>query len=76
LRCGVPLPDQSVTPIVIDGLPFVTTKANGVVTWTTADRAVNASIDVPTSYQDQAYDVQPLIPALLKLPKPDAAPGA
>jgi hypothetical protein len=76
LRCGVPLPDQTVTPIVIDGLPLVTTNSAGVVTWTTPDRAVNVSLDIPTSYQNQAYDVQPLVPLLLALPKPDAAPGA
>jgi hypothetical protein len=76
LRCGVPLPDQAETPIVIDGLPFVTTKAAGVVTWTTSDRAVNVSVDVPSAYEEQVYDVQPLIPMLKQLPKPDDAPGA
>ena len=68
LRCGVPLPDQSLEPIEIDGLKLVTTKAAGMVTWTTFDRAVNVSIDVPTAYEEQVYDVQPLVPMLKKLP--------
>jgi hypothetical protein len=75
LTCGVPLPDQSLQPIEIDGLKLVTKKARGVVTWTTFDRAVNVSIAVPTSYEEQIYDVQPLVPALKKLPAPKAAPG-
>ena len=76
LRCGVALPDQTLEPIIIDGLKLVTTKAAGVVTWTTFDRAVNVAIAVPTSYEEQVYDVQPLVPALKKLPAPEAAPGA
>jgi hypothetical protein len=75
LRCGVPLPDQSLEPIAIDGLKLVTTKLPGVVTWTTFDRAVNVAIDVPTAYEEQVYVVQPLVPLLAKLPPPVAAPG-
>jgi Protein of unknown function (DUF3515) len=75
LQCGVPLPDQTATPIVIDGLPFVTDKGAGHVLWTTADRAVNVTLDLPTSYE-QAYLVQALVPALKKLPAPAGAPGA
>jgi hypothetical protein len=75
LRCGVALPDQTLEPIVIDGLKLVTTKAPGVITWTTFDRAVNVAIAVPTSYQEQVYDVQPLVPMLKNLPPPQPAPG-
>jgi hypothetical protein len=45
------------------------------VLWTTADRAVNVALDIPTSYE-QAYLVQALVPALKRLPAPAAAPGA
>jgi hypothetical protein len=76
LQCGVALPDQTLEPIVIDGLKLVTQKANGVITWTTFDRAVNVAIAVPTSYQEQVYDVQPLVPMLTKLPVPQPTPGA
>ena len=75
LQCGVPLPDQTATPLVIDGLPFVTDRQPGHVRWTTADRAVNVTLDIPTSYE-QAYLVQALVPALKKLPAPEGAPGA
>ena len=75
LRCGVPLPDQTATPLVIDGLAFVTDKQAGHVLWTTADRSVNVTLDIPTSYE-QAYLVQALVPALKQLPAPEAAPGA
>ena len=68
LRCGVPLPDQSLEPIQIDGLDLVTVKSAGLVTWTTLDRAVGVAIAVPTSYEEQVYDVQPLVPALKLLP--------
>ena len=68
LRCGVAPPDQTLEPIVIDGFKLVTATSGGVVTWTTFDRAVNVAIDVPTSYQDQLYDVQALVPMLRKLP--------
>jgi hypothetical protein len=33
------------------------------------DRAVNARIVIPKSYAEQAYLVQPLLPALKRLPK-------
>jgi hypothetical protein len=75
LQCGVPLPDQTATPLVLDGLPFVTRRTAGRVLWTTADRAVNVSLDIPTSYE-QAYLVQSLVPLLKQLPEPAAAPGA
>ena len=75
LQCGVPLPDQQQTPLVVDGLAFVTNKTAGRVLWTTADRAVNVSLDIPTDYE-QAYLVQALVPALRTLPAPAAAPGA
>jgi hypothetical protein len=78
LRCGVPRPDQGLEPIIIDNLSFVTTKAHGVTTWTTSDRAVNVSIDVPASYTgEQGYLVTPLVaPLLAALPTAAAAPGA
>jgi hypothetical protein len=77
LRCGVPLPDQSLEPIVIDNLSFVTTKHNGVTSWTTSNRAVNVAIDVPSSYTgEQGYLVTPLVALMLAaLPAPAAAPG-
>jgi hypothetical protein len=75
LRCGVALPDQTLEPIVIDGLKLVTTTSNGVITWTTFDRAVNVAIAVPSSYEEQVYDVQPLVPMLRHLPAPQPAPG-
>jgi hypothetical protein len=53
---------------VIDGLKLVTTKAKGVITWTTFDRAVNVALDVPTAYEEQVYDVQALVPSLQTLP--------
>jgi hypothetical protein len=71
----VPLPDQTVEPLVVDGLAFVTDRTGGSVRWTTRDRAVNVTLDLPTSYE-QAYLVQALVPALKKLPTPGAAPGA
>jgi hypothetical protein len=76
LRCGVALPDQTLEPIQIDNLKLVTTKSAGVITWTTFDRAVNVAIAVPTSYDEQVYVVQPLVPMLKKLPAPQPAPGA
>jgi hypothetical protein len=54
----------------------VTTTSRGLVTWTTFDRAVNVAIAIPTSYEEQVYDVQPLVPMLKKLPAPQPAPGA
>ena len=75
LQCGVPLPDQTVTPVSIDGLPLVTDERGAQVTYTTQDRAVNAAVAVPKSYQDQAYLVLPLIAALKRLPVPRGAPG-
>ncbi|GAC1442681.1 MAG: hypothetical protein NVS3B26_01280 [Mycobacteriales bacterium] len=76
LQCGVPLPDQRVTPVTIDNLPLVTDERGQQVSYTTQDRAVNATVAVPKSYQDQAYLVLPLIAALKKLPLPKGAPGA
>jgi hypothetical protein len=75
LRCGVPLPDQTQTPLVIDGFALVVDERGAGVTYTTADRAVNAVVLVPKSYDNQAYLIQSLIPALKKLPDPAAAPG-
>jgi plastocyanin len=75
LQCGVPLPDQTKEPLVVDGLAFVTVKAGDHVLWTTRDRAVNVTLDLPTTYE-QAYLVQALVPALSKLPAAQAAPGA
>ena len=75
LRCGVPLPDQTLEPIIIDGLAFVTVRKGDSVVWTTRDRAVNVSLDIPTSYE-QGYLVQTLVPVLKKLPTPAGAPGA
>ena len=76
LRCGVPLPDQTVTPLVIDGFPLVTEERGGQVTYTTSDRGVNAQVVVPKAYADQGYLVLALLPALKQLPAPTAAPGA
>ena len=75
LQCGVPLPDQALEPLVVDGLAFVTVRKGGSVVWTTRDRAVNVSLDIPKSYE-QAYLVQALVPVLKKLPAPVGAPGA
>jgi hypothetical protein len=68
LRCGVARATTGVGPITIDGLSFLTNASGGVTTWTTTDHAVNVSIDVPSAYESQVYDVQPLIPVLKKLP--------
>lgn len=68
LACGVPAGPATQTPLIIDGLPLVTLEAGGVVTYTTVDRAVNARIVIPKSYAEQAYLVQPLLPALKRLP--------
>jgi len=76
LQCGVPLPDQTVTPVTIDSLPLVTVERGPQVTYTTQNRAVNATVTVPKTYDDQAYLVLPLIAALKRLPTPGAAPGA
>jgi len=77
LRCGVARATAGIGPITIDGLSFLTRNDNGITTWTTSDRTVNVAIDVPRSYAEQAYDVQPLIPAILKtLPAAAPAPGA
>jgi hypothetical protein len=76
LQCGVPLPDQTQTPLIIDNLPLVTDETGDAVTYTTSDRAVNVSVRIPKGYDSQAYLVQTLIPLLEKLPKPRAAPGA
>jgi Protein of unknown function (DUF3515) len=75
LECGVPLPDQTVTPLRIDGFPLVTVEKGGIVTYTTSDRAVNARVTIPRSYDDQTYLVLPLLTALKKLPAAEAAPG-
>ncbi len=77
LQCGVARAVKGIGPITIDGLSFLTNQGGGVVTWTTSDRAVNVAITIPESYEEQAYQVQPLIPAILKhLPAPGHAPGA
>ena len=76
LACGVPLPDQTQAPLIIDDLRFVTTKTAGRVLWTTQDRAVNVILDIPTAYAPQADLVLPLVAILKKLPEPAAAPGA
>jgi hypothetical protein len=75
LRCGVPLGDQTQTPVQIDGFPLVTDQRGDSVTYTTVDRAVNVAVDVPKAYES-GYLVLPLIPVLKKLPAPEAAPGA
>jgi hypothetical protein len=76
LRCGVAHATTGVGPITIDGLSFLTNASAGITTWTTTDRAVNVSIDVPKSYAEQVYDVNPLVGALLRaLPAASAAPG-
>jgi hypothetical protein len=75
LRCGVGLPAQRQTPLIIDGFPLVTEERAGVVTYTTSDRAVNVSLRVPRSYEEQVYLVQDLIPLLKRLPAPRPAPG-
>ncbi len=75
LQCGVPLPDQTKEPLIVDGLAFVTVKTGDHVLWTTRDRAVNVALDMPTTYE-QGYLVQALVPALSKLPAAQAAPGA
>jgi hypothetical protein len=77
LQCGVPLPDQTATPLEVNGLKFVTQKTAGRVLWTTQDRAVNVTLDIPTAYESQADVVLPLVePMLRTLPAPAAAPGA
>jgi hypothetical protein len=76
LQCGVPLGDQTRTPLQIDGFPLVTDERGDAVTYTTVDRAVNVALRVPKSYDGQGYLVTPLIAALKRLPAPDAAPGA
>jgi hypothetical protein len=75
LQCGVPLPDQTATPLIVDGLPFVIERTGDHVVWTTQDRSVNVTLDLPTAYE-QAYLVQALVPILKKLPAPAGAPGA
>jgi len=69
LTCGVPPGDATQTPLVIDGLPLVTVEGRQAVTYTTVDRAVNVRLVMPKSYDEQAYLVQPLIPALKALPR-------
>jgi hypothetical protein len=77
LRCGVAHATSGIGPITIDGLSFFTHDDAGVTTWTTTDRAVNVSVGIPKAYEEQAYDIQPLIPAMLKaLPAAPPAPGA
>ncbi|MBK5306722.1 MAG: DUF3515 family protein [Frankiaceae bacterium] len=76
LQCGVPLPGQERPPLFIDGFPLVTDERGDAVTYTTSDRAVNVSVRVPKSYDEQVYLVQDLIPLLKKLPSPKAVPGA
>jgi hypothetical protein len=68
LRCGVPQPDPALEPIEIDGFKLVTQKSGKLVTWTTFDRAVAVAIEVPTAYEEQVYDVQPLVATLKTLP--------
>jgi hypothetical protein len=76
LRCGVARATSGIGPVTIDGLSFLTQASNGVTTWTTTDRAVNVSIDVPKTYQEQVYQVNPLVAPLLKaLPAAAPAPG-
>jgi hypothetical protein len=77
LQCGVALPDQTATPLVVDDLAFVTTQRAGRVTYTTQGRAVNVSLVVPTPYENQALLVLPLVKPIEKaLPLPAPAPGA
>ena len=75
LQCGVPLPDQTLEPVIVDGFSFVTVRMGDHVRWTTRDRSVNVAVDMPTTYE-QAYLAQALVPVLQKLPAPAAAPGA
>jgi hypothetical protein len=76
LQCGVPLGDQTQTPLQIDGFPLVTDERGAAVTYTTADRAVNVAVRVPKSYEEQVYLVQDLVPFLTKLPTPEPGPGS
>jgi hypothetical protein len=76
LQCGVPLGDQTRTPLRIDDFPLVTDERGKAVTYTTVDRAVNVAIRVPKSYESQVYLLLPLVAALKTLPATDAAPGA
>jgi hypothetical protein len=76
MRCGVGRATGGIGPITIDGLSFLTRTSAGITTWTTTDRAVNVAIDVPKSYAEQVYDVNPLVAVLLRwLPAASAAPG-
>ena len=77
LRCGVPLPDQGQTPLVINGLAFVTKETGDTVLYTTQARSVNVALEIPTAYENQGDVVIPLVePILRTLPEPEAAPGA
>ena len=77
LRCGVARATTGIGPITIDTLSFLTTTVESTTVWTTTDRAVNVSIDVPKSYREQVYDVTPLVSPIAKaLPAAGSAPGA
>lgn len=76
LQCGVPPPDPTRTPLVIDGFPLIFDERGNAVTYTTADREVSVAVRIPKSYEDQAYLVLSLIPQLRRLPGPAASPAA
>jgi hypothetical protein len=77
LRCGVARATTGVGPITIDTVSFLTSTGGSITTWTTTDRAVNVSIDVPKHYTEQVYDVTPLVSPIVKsLPAAAPAPGA
>jgi hypothetical protein len=76
LRCGVAHATSGIGPITIDAVSFLTEDKAGVTTWTTTDRAVNVAVGIPKAYEEQVYEIQPLIPAISKaLPTAPPAPG-
>ncbi len=68
LTCGSATPTRVPVPLILDDVRFTTERRSDRVLWSTTDRQVTVTLDVPLSYESQAEIVIPLVPALKRLP--------
>ncbi|HVE73745.1 MAG TPA: DUF3515 family protein [Mycobacteriales bacterium] len=81
LRCGVPLPERESEAIEVGPIgrrvAWTVRDIGDGYAFTTRDRAVNVTLDVPGSYGNPADLLRRLAEAVTAtLPTPEAAPGA
>ena len=76
LQCGVPVGSLQDQPFGADGVTWAIHDIGAAQRWTTSDRGVNISLDIPDHYDAQAELIIGLSPAIkATLPTPKPAPG-